>query len=163
MVNAKRALNFVAGPHAARAGDAGGVIEGKERIRVIAIGQPALRIVVAHRTDPTSNSQALQRLRHGTGSRLFREIQLDDVAPQPLEPFGFCLHDEPFSRRRRTGRRGPALPLDLAQAESTGPKGGEVVRRTEARDGDPGFLGSLVDRVAGLGGDALAIDRDASW
>jgi hypothetical protein len=33
-----RALNFIAGSHAAGAGDAGGVVEGEEWIRVVAHG-----------------------------------------------------------------------------------------------------------------------------
>ena len=56
-------MNFVAGAHAARAGHTACVIEGKERIRIIPIGRPAHRIVIAHRTDPIGDCQALQGIR----------------------------------------------------------------------------------------------------
>ena len=152
------ALDFIAGPHTAGAGHASFIIKREERIRLVAIGLTARGILVALGTNATRIGQTLQCLRHRACSRLFREIQFDDIAPKLLEPFRVGPYDEPFSRRHRTGRRSSTLPLNFAETEAAGPEGIQMIRRTETRDGDPGFLGGLVDGVARLGEYSFTID-----
>jgi hypothetical protein len=80
-----RALNFIAGPHTARAGDAGCVVEGEEWIRVVAHGGAfAVRpIRIPNSIDAVCERQFAQWPRHLAVLRLFRQVQFDNIVAMP--------------------------------------------------------------------------------
>jgi hypothetical protein len=75
----------------------------------------------------------------------------------PLEPVALGSDDHIGSHRSRTGSGRPGLTINFTDTESTGTEGSEVMRDAEAGDRNPGFLGSLVDRIAWFRGHSLAV------
>jgi hypothetical protein len=153
-------LNLIAGPHTARAGDTGCVVEGEERIRVIAHGSAlAPRPVgIPDSIDAACKPQFAQWPRRFAIFRLFGHIQFDDIVAMPPETIALGLDDHIGSDWRRTGGGSPGLPVNFTDTESTGTEGSEVMRDAEAGYRNPGLPRSHIDGIARLGGHRLAID-----
>jgi hypothetical protein len=81
--------------------------------------------------------------------RLFRHIQFDNIVAMPPKLIALGSNDHIGSGWSRAGGGSPRQSIDFTDTEPTGTEGSEVMRDAEARDRDPGFLGSLVDRVTG--------------
>ena len=156
-----RALNFIAGPHTARAGDAGCVVEGEERIRVIAHGSAlAPRPVgIPDSIDAACERQFAQWPRRLATLRLFRHIQLDDIVAMPPEPIALGSDDHVGPDRSRAGSGSSGLPINFTDTESAGAKGSEVMRDAEAGDRNPGLPRGHIDGIARFGSDRPAVDR----
>lgn len=155
-----RALDFIAGPHTARAGNAGGVIEGEEWIRVVAhSGAFHVRpIGIPNSIDAACERQFAQWPQALPAFRLFRHIQFDDIVAMPPKPIALGADDHIGSDRSRTGGRSPRLPFNFTDTETARAKGGKLMRDAEAGYRNPGLLRRLVNRIAWFRCHSLAID-----
>ena len=153
------ALNFIAGPHTASAGDAGRVVEDKERIRVIPHGSASTVSPsgISYSIDAACECQFAQWPRCPTPLRLFRQIQFDDIAAMPPETVALGSDDHVRSDRSRAGGGSSGLPVNFADTESAGAKWSELMRDTEAGYRNPGLPRSHIDGIARFGGDSLAV------
>ena len=154
------ALNFIAGSHAAGAGDAGCIVEGEKRVRVVPHGSAlaARPIGIPHSIHAAGERQLAQWARHLASFRLFRHIEFDDVMAMPPEPIALGADDHIGSDWSRAGGRSSGLPLNFADTESAGAEGGELMRDAEAGDRNPGLLRCLVNRVTRFRDHRLAVD-----
>ena len=102
--------------------------------------------------------QPVQGLRHSISRRLFRQVQLDEVFPEPSHTFTLSMDDHALAHRRRAGGRGPLLAVDLAKTHTAGPEGCEMVRRTQSRNDNPGLFRRDINRVACRGLDRSSVN-----
>ena len=156
-----RALDFIAGPHTARAGNAGRVIESEEWIRVVAhSGAFHVRAIgISNSIDAAYERQFAQWPRALPAFRLFRHIQFNDIVAMPPEPIALGADDHIGSDWSRTGGRSPRLPFNFTDTETAGAKGGKMMRDAEAGYRNPGLLCGHIDGIARFGRDHPAIDR----
>jgi hypothetical protein len=155
-----RALDFIAGSHTAGAGDAGCVVEGEERVRVIAHGGAFLMcsVGIPNSIDTTCERQLAQWPQYLATLRLLRYIQFDYIVAMPPEPITLGSDDHIGSDWIRAGGGSPGLPINFADTESTGAKGSELMRDAEAGYRNPGLPCGHIDGIAQFGSDRPAID-----
>jgi hypothetical protein len=155
-----RTLNFIAGSHAAGAGDTGGIVEDEKRVRVVAhCSAFATRpIGIPHSIDAVCERQLTQCARHLASFRLFRHIEFDDVMAMPPEPIALGTDDHIGSDWSRAGGRSSGLPLNFADTESAGAEGSELMRDAEAGDRNPGLPRGHINGIARFGSYRTAID-----
>ena len=156
----ERALNFIAGTHAACAGDAGCVVEGKERVRVVAHdGAFAVRpIGVPNSINAACERQFAQWPRRLATFRLLGQIQFNDIVAMLPEPIALGSDDHVGPDWSRAGGGSPGLPIDFADTESTGAEGSELMRDAEAGNRNPGLSRGRINGIARFGGDRPAVD-----
>ena len=174
----KSALRLVAGAHATRADDAQRGIENEIRVagvasrgavgpgavtRAIRRRQPRGRLAVTRTGDAQRSRGVLQfampvRRTVLAVERVLGDIQLHDIAPQPLQRVALRPY---LHARRDLGRAGggEALPpFDLDEAQPAGAKGFQVIGGAKFRDPGAGERRRAHDRGARGHADRNAVD-----
>ena len=140
------ALDLLAGPHAARADDALGAVEGEIGVALVLLGVQVVVTCVAvadvAKADGTGHVLQLAVPVRGAGQavqRMVRDVQLHDAATELLEARGLGRDLHPGLDRSRAGRRraAPAGDLDeakAARAEGRQGVGGAQLGHVDARD-----------------------------
>ena len=156
------AFNFGTNPHAACAQDAAVVIACEALVRCIhleqrvAIGQPHMGHpqLLAHRL------QLAVAVGHAYRADMIAlgKQQFDDGLTVLVEPFGVCRDLHALLHARHTGRKQLVVPLDLDQAEATGPDIAQPIQMTQGRNVDAVLARHLEDRLVWHGTDILAVN-----
>ncbi len=165
----KRALDLVAGAHAARADDALAGIELEVGVAGVDTGVEVIGAVetVAHLAQADGAGHVLQFAvavgRAGQAvERVIGNVEFHDIAPQPGEIAGLRanLHAV-FDGRRARGRVALAA-LDLDQAQAAGAERLQAVGRAELGNVDARLPGGAHDAGAGAhsSGQAVYLDPD---
>ena len=161
----KRALYFIAGAHAARAGDAQRRVE--IEVRVAAIAGRVLMVGAIEAIGAAGHTQiggdALQlAMRIGRAAfaieRMVGHIQFNHALAQLLQLVALGTHFHARSHQRGAGSRIAALALNFDQTHAAGAEGLERVGGAQLGDGTTGSGCGTHDRRACRHGDLSAVD-----
>ena len=137
----QRALHLIAGPHAARADDAGVGIKSEIGIalvfwqaRVACALAGVAALAHAQRLRHLADLGARGRIGRNQRRGMIREVQVHHAAPQLGESLRLRMHLHALAHQRGARSRIPLAALDLHQAQAAGTESLEVVGGTQLRN-----------------------------